>query len=376
MRRVAAFEQPVTLLGDRRGFIDLFWKGVLLVEQKSAGRDLTKAKTQALSYFPGLKDADLPRYILLSDFATFELYDLATKAKASPLPSPTCRNTSKSSASSWASRSAPSRIRTQSTLKRLRARPATLHTMRWQLPATPATDLEQFLVRIVFCFFAGRHRHFRATRHFPRPVGKSDAGKTAPTSAAGWRNCSKCSTRPKSAAPIPSSEDLARFPYVNGDLFRDPLLIPSFDAAMRQRLIDACHFNWSDISPAIFGSLFQSVMDKDERARSGGTLHTPNKTSSRSLSRCFSTRLRAEFRRLQSRRDNRRIPELIAFQQRLGQLRFFDPACGCGNFLIIALPRVASVGNRGAQGKSVHTANLTVLGRTAFSGRCGSVLRH
>ena len=67
---------PFKLLGDRRGFIDLFWKGVLLVEQKSAGRDLTKAKTQALSYFPGLKDADLPRYILLSDFATFELYDL------------------------------------------------------------------------------------------------------------------------------------------------------------------------------------------------------------------------------------------------------------------------------------------------------------
>ena len=76
VRRVASFEQPVTLLGDKRGFIDLFWKGVLLVEQKSAGRDLAQAKTQALSYFPGLKDTDLPRYILLSDFATFELYDL------------------------------------------------------------------------------------------------------------------------------------------------------------------------------------------------------------------------------------------------------------------------------------------------------------
>ena len=76
VRRVAAFEEPVKLLGDKRGFIDLFWKGVLLVEQKSAGRDLTKAKTQAFSYFPGLKDADLPRYLLLSDFQTFELYDL------------------------------------------------------------------------------------------------------------------------------------------------------------------------------------------------------------------------------------------------------------------------------------------------------------
>ena len=83
VRRVATFEEPVKLLGDKRGFIDLFWKGVLLVEQKSAGRDLGKAKTQALSYFPGLKDTDLPRYILLSDFRTFELYDLDEDEHAS-----------------------------------------------------------------------------------------------------------------------------------------------------------------------------------------------------------------------------------------------------------------------------------------------------
>ena len=75
-RRVASFEEPVRLLGEKRGFIDLFWKGVLLVEQKSAGRSLKPAKTQALEYFPGLKDAELPRFILLSDFKTFELYDL------------------------------------------------------------------------------------------------------------------------------------------------------------------------------------------------------------------------------------------------------------------------------------------------------------
>ena len=94
VRRVAAFEQPVKLLGDKRGFIDLFWKGVLLVEQKSAGRDLQKARTQALSYFPGLKDADLPRYVLLSDFQTFELYDLDEDDRVSFAladPAPICR---------------------------------------------------------------------------------------------------------------------------------------------------------------------------------------------------------------------------------------------------------------------------------------------
>src|SRR5687767_1897023 len=75
-RKVASFEEPVKLLGDRRGFVDLFWKGVLLVEQKSAGFNLEKAKTQAFDYFPGIGDNELPRYVLLSDFQTFELYDL------------------------------------------------------------------------------------------------------------------------------------------------------------------------------------------------------------------------------------------------------------------------------------------------------------
>ena len=130
-------------------------------------------------------------------------------------------------------------------------------------------------------------------------------------------------------------EDLARFPYVNGDLFREQLLIPSFNPEMRQRLIDACHFNWSEISPAIFGSLFQSVMDKDER-RAQGAHYTTEKNILKVIEPLFLDELRAEFQRLRSRRDNRRLPDLIAFQQKLGRLRFFDPACGCGNFLIIA----------------------------------------
>src|SRR5579872_3828092 len=81
-RRVASFEEPVKGLGSERGFIDLFWKGVLLVEQKSAGRDLKKAKQQALDYFPGLKERDLPRYLLVSDFQTFELFDLEERTEA------------------------------------------------------------------------------------------------------------------------------------------------------------------------------------------------------------------------------------------------------------------------------------------------------
>src|SRR3989337_961570 len=68
-RRLASFEEAVKKAGGEQGFIDLFWKGVLLVEHKSRGKSLDKAYGQAIDYFPGIKERDLPRYILVSDFA-------------------------------------------------------------------------------------------------------------------------------------------------------------------------------------------------------------------------------------------------------------------------------------------------------------------
>ena len=338
VRRVAAFEEPVKLLGDRRGFIDLFWKGVLLVEQKSAGRDLTKAKSQALSYFPGLKDADLPRYILLSDFATFELYDLDEDESVAFALADLPNHVEKFGFILGVQKRT---FRDQDPVNiKASERVGDLHDA---LAASGYTghDLEQFLVRIVFCFFADDTGIFEPRDIFldllenrTREDG-SDLG--------GWlAQLFQVLNTPEDRRSKTLDEDLARFPYVNGDLFRDPLLIPSFDSAMRQRLIDACHFNWSDISPAIFGSLFQSVMDKDER-RAQGAHYTTEQNILKVIEPLFLDELRAEFRHLQSRRDNRRIPELITFQQRLGTLRFFDPACGCGNFLIIAYRELRSL---------------------------------
>ena len=130
-------------------------------------------------------------------------------------------------------------------------------------------------------------------------------------------------------------EDLARFPHVNGDLFAEPLRIPDFDAAMRRALLDAGQFDWTAISPAIFGALFQSVMDRADR-RSQGAHYTTEKNILKVIEPLFLDDLRAEFRRLQARRDGRSTADLRKFRDKLGTLRLFDPACGCGNFLIIA----------------------------------------
>ena len=331
VRRVASFEEPVKNLGDKRGFIDLFWKGVLLVEQKSAGRDLKKAKTQALDYFPGLRDSDLPRYILLSDFHTFELYDLEEGDEITFALADLPDHVEKFGFVIGVQRRAfkdqdPVNIEASELVGKL-------HDALEEAGYT-GHDLEQFLVRIVFCLFADNTGLFEPRDIFldlleirTREDG-SDLG--------GWlAQLFQVLNTPEDKRPKILNSDLDRFPYVNGDLFRDPLLIPSFDAKMRKRLIEACHFDWSGISPAIFGSLFQSVMDKIER-RAQGAHYTTEKNILKVIEPLFLDDLRADFERLKSRRDSRRRPELLKFQEKLGLLRFFDPACGCGNFLIIA----------------------------------------
>ncbi|MFH1342776.1 MAG: DNA methyltransferase, partial [Pseudomonadota bacterium] len=331
VRRVASFEEPVKSLGDKRGFIDLFWKGVLLVEQKSVGRDLTKAKKQALDYFPGLKDADLPRYILLSDFQTFELYDLDEDESVAFTLSDLPKNVEKLGFILGVQRRS---FKDQDVVNVKAAElVAKLHDAL-EASGYIGHDLEQFLVRIVFCLFADDTGIFEPRDIFidllesrTREDG-SDLG--------GWlAQLFQTLNTEESRRPKNIDADIERFPYVNGDLFRDPLLIPSFDSNMRKRLIEACQFDWSAISPAIFGSLFQSVMNAEER-RTQGAHYTSEKNILKVIEPLFMDGLRAEFERLKNRKDNRRRVELQAFQNRLAEMTFFDPACGCGNFLIIA----------------------------------------
>lgn len=338
VRRVASFEEPVKNLGDKRGFIDLFWKGMLLIEQKSLGLDLKKAKTQALNYFPGLKDAELPRFILLSDFQSFELYDLEQDEELHVTLADLPKHVEKFGFLIGVERREfkdqdPVNIEASELIGKL-------HDSLEEAGYT-GHDLEQFLVRLVFCLFADDTGIFEPRDIFidlletrTREDG-SDLG--------GWlAQLFQVLNTAESKRPKNLDSDLARFPYVNGSLFGDPLLIPSFDTEMRQRLLDACRFDWSGISPAIFGSLFQSVMDKNER-RAQGAHYTSEKNILKVIAPLFLDDLWAEFEKLKARKDSRRRVELQAFHNRLGAMTFFDPACGCGNFLIIAYRELRSL---------------------------------
>jgi hypothetical protein len=330
-KRVASFEERVKGLGSERGFIDLFWKGVLLVEQKSAGKDLIRAKQQALDYFPSLKEHELPRYILVSDFQTFELYDLEDNTELR-----------------FALRQLPDHVERFGFILGVQKR-----TFRDQDPVNieaseimgrlhdalkdsgyEGHNLERFLVRLVFCLFADDTGIFEPRDIFSTLIAQRTNPDGSDTGL--WLSqLSEVLNTPIKQRQHNLDEDLGQFPYVNGDLFEERLPFPSFDARMRSLLIEALDFTWDAISPAIFGSLFQSVMDKKER-RSQGAHYTTEKNILKVIEPLFLDHLRAEFKRLTERRDSGRRKAIEAFHKELSTLRFFDPACGCGNFLIIS----------------------------------------
>ena len=329
-RSVAVYERRVAKLNNKNGFIDLFMPTQLLVEQKSAGRDLTKARVQAEDYFLGLPEKERPRYILACNFQTFDLYDLAERTETSFALADLSDHVERFRFIMGSQKVAfkdqdPVNIKAAELVGKLHD----------QLEASgfKDADLERFLVRIVFCLFADDTGVFQPRNLFLeylRERTSEDGTDLGPKLAQLFQTLD--TQEDQRGAHL--DEDLQDFPYVNGDLFNGATRIPAFDADMRAALIEASLFDWSPISPAIFGSLFQSVMDKEER-RKKGAHYTTEKNILKVIGPLFMDGLLAEFERGKSlKRDKRKA--LQALQEKMWQLTLFDPACGCGNFLIIA----------------------------------------
>ncbi len=329
-RTVARYEQHVAKLDKSSGFIDLFWPGKLIVEQKSAGRDLGRAYDQAGEYFDALPESERPRFILVSDFQTFELHDLDERKTVA-----------------FALAKLPDHVEEFGFIVGVQRR-----TFRDQDPANIKAaelvgrlhdaladsgyrghDLERFLVRVVFCLFADDTGVFEPRDIFFDFI-EDRTSKDGADLGLWLSQLFQVLDTPEPDRQKSLDEDLASFPYVNGALFEGSLRIPAFNATMRERLLDACRFDWSSISPAIFGALFQSVMDPAQR-RAQGAHYTTEKNILKVVEPLFMDDLRAEFNRLKARKRGR-LAGLQQFQSKLGRLTFFDPACGCGNFLIIA----------------------------------------
>ena len=300
-RSVARYEEHVRKLDNRSGFIDLFWPGVLIVEQKSAGRDLARAYGQAGEYFDSLSERDRPRYILVSDFQTFELHDLDEGEHITFPLADLHDHVEEFGFILGVQRRIfrdqdPVNVEASASMGRLHD--------ALEASGYSGHDLEVFLVRTVFCLFADDTGIFEPRDLFLDLLEtrtREDGSDLGPALA----RLFQVLNTPVGQRQAKLDEDLARFPYVNGDLFAARLTIPDFDAAMRSTLIDACRFDWAAISPAIFGALFQSVMDAAER-RAQGAHYTTEKNILKVIGPLFLDDLRAEFNRLRARKDKRR----------------------------------------------------------------------
>ena len=324
-KRVASFEEPVKKLGEKRGRIDLFWKGTLLVEHKSRGKDLDKAYTQALDYFPGLKEAELPKYILISDFEIFKLYDLEEDKNYEFTLNELYKNVHLFGFIAGYTKHKvvaedPINIKAAELMGKLHD----------ELKDTgyDGHALEHFLVRLLFLEFAEdtaifEKRLFTEFIENRTSVDGSDVGSR-------FTELFQVLNTPFDKRLKNLDENLASFPYVNGKLFAEFLPIPSFDSKMREILLECCYLDWSKISPAIFGSLFQSIMDKAHR-RNLGAHYTSEANILKLIRPLFLDELYEKFEKVKKNKN-----KLQEFHKELSTLNFLDPACGSGNFLIIA----------------------------------------
>ncbi len=326
-RRVAVFEQKAKRFsGSQHGRIDVFWPGVMLAEHKSTGQNLDAAYEQALDYFAGLKDAELPRHIVVSDFQRLRVVDLANEAP--PLEFALADLHRHIGRFGFISGYQTRVYAEQDPVNVLAAeRMGKLHDAL-KAAGYDGHALEVLLVRLLFCLFADD------TGIFPRHAFHDliDQRTSADGADLGmWiARLFQILDTPEDKRQKTEDEQLRALPYVNGLLFRESLPLAAFNAQMRTQLLEASALDWSRISPAIFGSMFQSVMDAKAR-RNLGAHYTSEKNILKLIGPLFLDELQAELDKAGN--DVKKLAQLHA---KLAKLDFLDPACGCGNFLVIA----------------------------------------
>ena len=332
-RDVGSFERPAKRKDDKRGRIDFFWPGVLLVEHKSAGEDLDKAHAQAVEYYNELEKEERPDFILVSDFQRIWLYDLSQSKQHKILLGELHTNLELFNFIRNKKQEQDKALETVN-IKAAELMGEVYDALKQN--NYPEHDLERLLVRIVFCLFADNtgifeKRVFRGLIENTKQDG-SDLGSQLHFF---FRLLNQEEERRQTSL----AEPFNKLRYINGQLFADNLEIPAFDTKIRATLLKAADFDWSKISPAIFGSLFQSVADKEKR-RSFGEHYTSEANILKVLRPLFLDELQQEYDKLSKTKNN-----LLDFQTKLNRLRFFDPACGSGNFLVICFRELRKIEN-------------------------------
>ncbi|MEY4494649.1 MAG: hypothetical protein RL570_764 [Actinomycetota bacterium] len=327
------FEVPVrSHLTGKVKWIDVLWSGVLLIEHKSAGEDLDKAEQQAREYLMSLDQSKVPPVVMVCDFNRFRIIEILAGTSyeftLSDLPSNLERLevifANKGLGSTAVEISADTKA----------ANLMANLFVEFEKAGYTGHETSVFLVRVLFLLFAEDTRMIRKTM-FTTYVSSS------PSSGSGLgamlQELFLVLNTEKSNRPASLSPEIGEFPYVNGGLFSETISNFSFTPAMRQALLDSCAYDWSSISPAIFGSLFQSVRDAETRRTMGEHF-----TSEQNIMKVIGDLFLNDFtNKMNAAWDS--PTQLRRFHNELGDYIFFDPACGSGNFLVVSLRHLRSL---------------------------------
>ena len=199
--------------------------------------------------------------------------------------------------------------------------------------------LNIFLTRLLFCFYAEDTGIFKADQFYDvidrtTNIDGSDVDGTL------FELFEVLDLPEFSAERSAKPTHLSAFPYVNGSLFEYQFAIPEFDARTRRILLECARLSWAEINPDIFGSMFQAVIDPEQRG-SLGQHYTSVSNIMKVIQPLFLDELRVELDTVialshDNRHKNNKAERLDALLERISQIKIFDPACGSGNFLIIA----------------------------------------
>ena len=323
-RRVATFEEKVHSTSDTSGYIDMLWPGHILVEMKSKGKSLDRAYSQAKGYaFSICSDDDLPEFIMVCDFENIRLYRQTTAQQWEFKTKDLADNVERFSILTDSAKEfdyvVDKKLNIEAAYKM-----GNLHDML-KSSGYSGHALGVCLVRLLFCLYADHSGVFNK-RQFHRYIkNSSDNGSDLSGMLASLFDVLKS---PASERQSALTDELLAFPYVNGGLFDENLRPAAFDHQMRNLLLECCEFDWSDISPAIFGAMFQKVMNSVQREEL--RQYTPKNIIMNVIRPLFLDELHEELDQIGSNHIR-----LENFRNKLASLIFLDPACGCGNFLMV-----------------------------------------
>lgn len=324
-----SFEFPIRISETATtNYIDCLWARTLLIEHKSRGVSLDDAELQARRYLKALPAHLRPPYVVVSDYARIRIVDVLGgdqyEFPLEHLPQELHRFTTIFGGELSASR------KPQVEADKHAVELMTRLYKAFNDEGYDGHDLSVFLIRLLFLNFGDDTGMWQKQGRglFAELV------QASPEDGFGLGGLIQeiflTLNTPEDHRNRNLDERISLFPYVNGGLFSERLPIFSFSASMRSALIETTLYDWSKISPAIFGAMFQTVKDKVER-RELGEHYTSEENILKVIRPLFLDRLEAL---LQSRWNS--PAELKRFRQYLSTLNFLDPASGSGNFLIVS----------------------------------------